>query len=573
MRNLKNRLTASIISLFVVGSSCLSTVFADPPKRRKKTTEVFPIHDIEQSSEPKMYRTRRYIRLFENTETDQVQDETISTYINRINAQSKKPKPPNKKSSSSRKSLPENAMDDETSETIEDPPKRRRKTTEVLPIHGMEQSSEPKIYRTRRYIHLFEDTETDQVQDETISTYINPINAQSKKKPKSPNKKSSSSRKSLPENAMDDETSETIEDPTVAEELKALKAHYSTPVLSSSTDDKTSLLHKQDIAGKPSTKKPPKPPRSEHKEELRKPLKSTIGASDLSECINVLPSLPKAASHLPSIADIPFELPLVPSQKVNISRANKPEMIPPFPVRLIQNPNESYNDFSVLRLDPKTLKDPTAYVKYIDDIESIIVKRLNSADFRVSSFSSSDYLNEKNCLCCPSSSTTVSDCIYRIVDDIKERKDIFKEVYEKSKRFSVLQLSDVFRVSPEVKEYVTYKYISNGDFFNSSRELCPSVTSYIKALSGGIPDFMKTIMKNVEQYFKCQKKTIPDSELLELLKCLYSTFFRTFLFRIFHKNLPSEVREGRIVKYIGNVELDFPATSRNPECYRLCHLR
>ena len=128
--------------------------------------------------------------------------------------------------------------------------------------------------------------------------------------------------------------------------------------------------------------------------------------------------------------------------------------------------------------------------------------------------------------------------IVSIVRDIRNKanrqRGIFTRVSDISEE-AIKQLR--FRKSKgvnkgEVKDYVVEKYMANDGFLNSSKELCPDVTSYIVELLNGIPPFIGDIMKDVKEKARNEGYAYTYKDSLYLLKCLYKAFFRTLIHRL-----------------------------------------
>ena len=137
--------------------------------------------------------------------------------------------------------------------------------------------------------------------------------------------------------------------------------------------------------------------------------------------------------------------------------------------------------------------------------------------------------------------------------EVKQKKEFDNENFAENVKNSMCRLETrEYAVDPNVLQYVNRNYIDNGAFLERSQELCPSVTSYSIVFCMGTPWFVKHIVDDVKSKF-------PDKDLMNLARNLQRAFFGTLVYRLHLPDLPTIIRDGREVRYVGNVELDSPA--------------
>mgnify|MGYP007055250812 CR=1 FL=1 len=384
------------------------------------------------------------------------------------------------------------------------------------------------------------------------------------KKPKPDDNAHSSSRKRLPQSVVGDD-SETIEDPIIAKQLKALRALYSDPISSSSTNGTTSLLDEQDIPAQLSTKKPPRPPRpprSHLKEKVSKPLRSPTKASmGLST-----PKLNDKKSRIvvedaPSVfEDNPFVVGKIPS--------------------LEELARKHLKIFKALYVFERIGKnDPLTSSKYFDKIKSSFRSVLVKWYPQDHGYPKSEGIYERridieyllgpgyvNYMLRPAK---INSRICGTVENaakLKQKEEFCKSEFIDEIKNSMFRFDCTnYPIDSGIREYVNKTYIYNDTFLRYSRELCPSVTSYSIVFCMGTPWFVKYIVDDVKQRFSGAS----DKDLLNLAISLQKMFFGTLVYRLHLQDHPTSIRDGREVRYVGEVELDSPAMGVNPEYNRI----
>ncbi len=144
---------------------------------------------------------------------------------------------------------------------------------------------------------------------------------------------------------------------------------------------------------------------------------------------------------------------------------------------------------------------------------------------------------------------------------VKQREEFRKEDFAKNIENSMCRLETrKYAVDPKILEYVNETYIDNGAFLEYSKKLCPSVTSYSIVFCMGTPWFVKYIVDDVKKQPSLQNIVNRGDQLLNLARNLQRAFFGTLVYRLHLPDRATIIRNGREVRYVGDVELDSPVT-------------
>ena len=145
----------------------------------------------------------------------------------------------------------------------------------------------------------------------------------------------------------------------------------------------------------------------------------------------------------------------------------------------------------------------------------------------------------------------------------KRKKEIYTQKLINDIENSIFKLKSArFPVDSDILKYVNSNYIHNRKFLKLSKELCPSVTSYVIVACIGTPWFVKYILDDVKKQPSLQNVVNRDNQLFNLARNLQRMFLGTLVYRLHQEDIPKKTIGSNVVRYVGDVEIDSPISPK-----------